>query len=108
MSSEITLTQRYSGESQWDLNDLKPDWPAQVIRCILPCQNADTHEWLRKGTVTTLGELFEHLGTDHTAKAIYAFYRTCRLVGLKRKKDSRKPARPPGSANGSSRSSIRG
>ena len=70
MSTEIRLTQRFSGESQWDLNDLKPDWPAQVNRCILPCQNVDTYEWLRKGPVTTLGELFSHLGNDHAAKTI--------------------------------------
>ena len=83
------------------MNDLKPDWPAPVNRCIPPCQNADTHEWLRKGPVTTLGELFTHLGTDHTAKAIYAFYRTCRLVVLKKKKGSQKRTMPPGSASGS-------
>ena len=104
MTTQIIFTQWYSGGAWWDLNDLKPDWAAQVIRCILPCRNADTHthEWLREGPVTTLGELFKHLGTDHTAKAIYAFYRKCRLVVLKKKMDSRKPKESPGSANGSS------
>ena len=34
-------------------------------------------------------------------KAIYALFRTCRLVALKRKKDSQKPTAPPGSASGS-------
>ena len=44
MNTQIIVTQQYSGGSRWGLNDLKPDWPAQVNRCILPCQNADTHE----------------------------------------------------------------
>ena len=69
------------------VHDLKPDWPAQVNRCIVPCLNAVTYEWLRKGPVTTLGELFKHVGKNHTAKAIYAFYRTRRLVVVKRKKN---------------------
>ena len=34
-------------------------------------------------------------------KAMYALFRTCRLVALKRKKDSQKPTAPPGSASGS-------
>ena len=71
-------------------------------------QNADAHEWLRKGPATTLGELFRYLGTDHTAKAIYGFYRTCRLIVLKKKKDHRKPTGTPGSASGSRSSSITG
>ena len=74
----------------------------------MPCKNTDTHEWLRMGPVTTLGELCMHLGKDHAAKAIYAFYRTRRLVVVKRKKGSQRPGRLPGSASGSSRPSMIG
>ena len=65
------------------MNGLKPNWSAQVNQSIVPCQKADTHEWVREGPAITLSELFKLLGTDYTAKAIYAFYRTCRLVALK-------------------------
>ena len=40
--------------------------------------------------------------------AIFALFRTCRLVALKRKKDSQKPTAPPGSASGSRWPSITG
>ena len=74
-----------------------PCWRKQHNRCIVPCNDADTHEWLRAGPVTTLGELFKHLGTDHAAKTIYGFYRTCRLIVLKKKKDAAK-SKPQGGA----------
>eukprot|EP00969_Alexandrium_andersonii_P014104 615124-Alexandrium_andersonii.AAC.1 len=39
------------------------------------------------GPVATLGELFLDLGEAYMAAAIYAFYRACRLVVLKKHKD---------------------
>ena len=75
-----------------------PDWKAQRNRCMVPCPSADTHEWLRAGPVITLGELFLLLGDDYTAKDIDAFYRACRLVSLKRPKDSARVATATGSA----------
>ena len=74
ISSQVILEQRHS-QTQWSRDDLYPDWAAQCNRCIVPCKGTDRYEWLRKSPVITLGELFKPLGTDHTAKAIYAFYR---------------------------------
>ena len=65
--------------------DLRPDWPAQVSRVVAPCVNNKSHQWHRTGPVITLGEMFLALGKKYTAKTIYAFYRTCRLVALKNK-----------------------
>ena len=42
--------------------------------------------WYRCGKVITLGELFMLLGREYTAAAIYALYRTLRIVSLKRRK----------------------
>ena len=107
ISSQVGAEQRHSG-TQWNRNDLMPDWAVQRKRCAVPCQNAIEYEWLRAGPITTLGELFQHLGTEFTAKEIYAFYRTLRLVVLKRKKDAARPKEKPGSASGSVGSSVLG
>ena len=69
-AAQVNLEQRFSQGVEWHMRDLMPDWSAQRNRCIVPCKNADTHEWLRRGPVATLGELFKDLGTDHTAKEI--------------------------------------
>ncbi len=63
-----------------------PDWAAQRIRCVVPCANAAGYEWVRLGPVATLGELFMQLGKFFTAKHIYAFFRTLRVVAAKRAK----------------------
>ena len=42
--------------------------------------------WFRSATVITLGELFLALGNRHTARSIYAFYLTLRIVAVKRRK----------------------
>ncbi len=68
--------------------DLHPEWKAQVSRLIVPCRKAEEWQWHRAGPVITLGELFLALGKAHTAAAIYSFYRTCRLVAIKKKKDA--------------------
>ena len=45
------------------------------------------YEGGREGTVLTLGELLLALGKEYTAAQIYAFYRTLRIVAVKRWKD---------------------
>ena len=50
--------------------DLRPDWPAQVSRVVVPCVGDASHQWHRTGPVVTLGEMFLALGTKYTAKAI--------------------------------------
>ncbi|CAK0881622.1 unnamed protein product [Prorocentrum cordatum] len=79
-----------------------PAWAHQWSRVCVPCEAVETHEWCRQSPVTTLGELFWDLGRTHTAKAIYAFYRTLRLVALKRDKNSStKASSAPGFASAS-------
>ena len=80
--------------------DYMPAWDRQWSRVCVPCEAVETHEWCRQSPVTTLGELFLDLGRTHTAKAIYAFCRTLRLVALKRDKNSSTKASsaPAGSA----------
>ena len=105
MEAQTIQEQQYSSIG-WNRKGLLPDWSAQRIRCVLPCQNVSDYEWLRAGPVVTLGELFKHLGTEYTAREIYAFYRTCRVVVLKRKKDAARPKGKSGSASASAGSSI--
>ncbi|CAK0808294.1 unnamed protein product [Prorocentrum cordatum] len=59
----------------------------QWSRVCVPCEAVETHEWCRQSPATTLGGS-SGTGQTHTAKAIYAFYRTLRLVALKRDKNS--------------------
>ncbi|CAK0813023.1 unnamed protein product [Prorocentrum cordatum] len=79
-----------------------PAWARQWSRVCVPCEAVETREWCRQSPVTTLGELLWDLGRTHTAKAIYAFYRTLRLVALKRDKNSStKASSAPGFASAS-------
>ncbi len=71
-----------------------PDWAEQRYRCVVPCAGAGDYEWVRVGPVVTLGELFMQLGKFFTAKHIYAFFRTLRIVALKRGKLSANDATP--------------
>ena len=66
---------------------LLPCWENQVSRLIAPCRSVDDWQWYRAGPVITLGELFIALGKQFTADDIYSFYRTLRVVVLKRQKD---------------------
>ncbi|CAK0889554.1 unnamed protein product, partial [Prorocentrum cordatum] len=88
--------------------DINPQvyMPAQArqwSRACVPREAVETHERCRQSPVaTTLGELFWDMGRTHTAKAIYAFYRTLRLVALKRDKNSStKGSSAPGFASAS-------
>ncbi|CAK0818065.1 unnamed protein product [Prorocentrum cordatum] len=79
-----------------------PAWARQWSRVCVPCEAVETREWCRQSPITTLGELFWDLGRTHTAKAICAFYRTLRLVALKRDKNSStKASSAPGFASAS-------
>ena len=65
---------------------LMPNWEGQWSRLLVPCADAGDYMWFRTGKVITLGELFLALGEVYTAAAIYTFYRTLRIVVLKRQK----------------------
>ena len=65
-----------------------------MSRVAVPCAGSTSHQWHRAGPVVTLGEMFLGLGKKHTAKAIYAFYRTCQIVVLKKTKHAAKPGAP--------------
>ena len=77
--------------------DLSPDWGRQRYRVLVPCVGTEKYQWHRTGQVVALGELFMALGQTCTASAIYSFYRTCRVVVLKRVKG--KSVTRPGSAS---------
>ena len=78
-----------------------PNWAKQVNRVICPCIDpACGYEWARRGTVLTLGELFLALGREYAAAEIYSFYRTLRIVALKRRKQHRGRASASSSATG--------
>ena len=68
--------------------------------------NAVDYEWVRAGPVVTLGELFLKLGRDFNCRKIYAFFRTLRLVAVKRGKSANSTA--PGSASAGSGSTVVG
>ena len=76
-----------------------PAWEEQTNRVLVPCKIAEQWQWHRAGPVITLGELFLALGQSYTASAIYSFYRTLRLVVLKRGKQAQRSRGTPGSAS---------
>ena len=78
-----------------------PGWCARHNRCNAACQKADTHEWTHKAPAATLGELFEHLVIDNTAKASRGFYSLRRLLARTRGNGARAPAGAPHTARGS-------
>ena len=78
---------------------LFPAWEDQTNRVLVPCKGADEWQWHRAGPAITLGELFMALGKNYTAAAIYSFYRTCRLVVLKKGKQSQRSCGTPSSAS---------
>ena len=76
--------------------DLEPAWEKQTLRTAVPCRNHADYYWHRCGRVVSLGELFLILGTWLTAATIYQYYRTLRLVALKKAKDSKRPGTASG------------
>ena len=66
-------------------SDLEPNWGAQTQRVECPCVSTTLYEWRRHTKVTTLGELFLVLGKEYPASTIYQYYRTLRVIALKRR-----------------------
>ncbi len=70
-----------------------PGWKKQHLRVAVPIVQPDSvsglWEWRRVCNATTLGELMIHLGHRYTAKQIYYFYRTLRIIAVKRRKHPR-------------------
>ncbi len=70
-----------------------PDWKSNHLRVAVPIMQPDSinsvFEWRRVCNVTTLGELLVHLGDVYTARQIYFFYRSLRIVAVKRQKQPR-------------------
>lgn len=61
----------------------RPDWKNQVNRFLVPCvDNPDKH-WLRSAKGISLGQLFWVSGIKWSAKSIYTFYMSCRVLALK-------------------------
>ena len=69
--------------------NLDPAWDIQQERLTVPCIMSQTWHWYRVGPVITLGELFSAFGHKYTAKEIYRFYLSRRLVVVKRDKHSK-------------------
>ena len=68
------------------VNDLRADWLRQTFRVLAPCKGTKDFQWVRTGAVISLGQLFLVLGETFTAAEIYQFYRTLRIVAVKRRK----------------------
>ena len=82
------------------IEQLEPDWEQQVYRITCPCKDAHCgYEWARYGPAFTLGELFLALGKEYTARQIYAFYLSLRLIAVKRRK-TQSTGRGAGAATG--------
>ena len=90
---------RAARESGLDARDLRPKWEAQTLRSVVPCEGTEDYEWRRTGQVVTLGTLFMALGKHHSARAIYHFYRTLRIVTTKKLKNAVLDDAAPGSAS---------
>ena len=84
---EVRAAVNAAGSSPPSERDLQPDWAQQVDRNSCPCKDAHCgYEWARFGPVFTLGELFLALGKEYTARQIYGFYLSLRLIAVKRRK----------------------
>ena len=55
-------------------------------RVLCPCAGTTDFHWARTGPAISLGQLFLVLGGSYTAAEIYHFYRTLRIVAVKRRK----------------------
>jgi hypothetical protein len=88
-----------SKDSRVTLSDLGPDWGNQTQRIICPCISTELYEWRRCARVSTLGELFFLLGEEWPASTIYQFYRTLRVIALKRRKTDSATSKGPASGS---------
>ena len=69
--------------------DLNAHWRFQIFRARAPCRWTHDFEWHRTGLVVSLGELMQALGKQFSAKEVHLFYRSLRIVALKRQKGSK-------------------
>jgi len=62
----------------------RPDRGKQVNRWLAPDVDSWEWHWRRSAKVTSLAHLFRHLGDRFTARALYDFYLSLRLVSAKK------------------------
>ena len=80
---EVAKDESYTGCVQ----DLQPDFWNQYNRLVVPCKNKSSpYVWVRARSVSSLGEIIEHLHAKYDARTVYYFYLHLEIVGLKRKK----------------------
>ena len=70
--------------------DLRPDFPNQLNRLVVPCKGTPYYCWVRSGRVISLGELFLQMHGHCTAHEIYELYLHLDIVSIKRKKPAPK------------------
>ena len=63
----------------------RPDWENQVNRFLVPCKHNPDKHWLRRARGISLGKLFIHHGKTWSARTLYEFYLSNRVLALKRK-----------------------
>ena len=68
-----------------------PDWSNQQYLCVVPCQDAYDHHWLRSTDCSTLGDMFAAIGKEHSAFTIYDFYMSRMQVARKLGQTARRP-----------------
>ena len=66
----------------------RPDWKNMKSRWITPDCISTAHHWQRSCKVITLSMLFSKLGNRWSARALYDFYMSQRIVVLKIKRDA--------------------
>ena len=69
------------------IQDLQPDFRNQYNRLVVPCKDMSSpYVWVRSRSVSSLGEIIEHLHAKYDARTVYYLYLHLEIVGLKRKK----------------------
>ena len=63
----------------------RPDWKNQVNRFLVPCKHNPDKHWLRRARGISLGKLFIHHGKTWSARTLYEFYLSNRVLALKMK-----------------------
>ena len=83
--------QRVASANNICFRALLPNPAEQQFRVLLPICEPDSvsskYEWRLECHCTTLGQLILALGERYTASQIYFFYRTLRIIAVKRRKD---------------------
>ncbi len=81
-----------SANCQWKTSEtsLRPDFPNQLNRLVVPCQGTRFYCWVRSGRVISLGELFLQMHGQFNARQIYDLYLHLDIVAIKRRKPAPK------------------